>query len=111
MNNLRKIMKEAEAVLELGSDRLNPDQIEALKSRLQSGAAHLRDSYEDMEDRVKEYYTDIEERVTDYCNELENHVKSGIRTTDHSIRSRPYQAVAVAFAAGMVVGGFLLSRK
>lgn len=104
-------MREAEAVLDFGTDRLDGDQIEALKSRLQSGATRLRSSYEDMEDRVKEYYADIEDRVSDYRHELEDQVKNGIRSTDESVRNRPYQTAAITFAAGMVVGALFISRK
>jgi ElaB/YqjD/DUF883 family membrane-anchored ribosome-binding protein len=85
--NLGQIADDAQSLLSATADSTEESVVEA-RSRLRSAMAAAGETYS----RVKEKAVE------------------GAKATDKLIRANPYQAIAIALGAGMLVG-YLLSRR
>jgi ElaB/YqjD/DUF883 family membrane-anchored ribosome-binding protein len=45
------------------------------------------------------------------CERAEEKMRKGIKATDECVRRRPYQAIGVAFGAGLLIGALTLWRR
>lgn len=82
VENLRELIQEAEQVIGNGVTETSSHVLADLRKRLQVGL-----------DKLNDYYGDARERVV-----------AGARRTDETIRSHPYESLAVALGVGILVG-------
>ena len=82
VENLRELIQEAEQVIGNGVTETSSHVLADLRKRLQVGL-----------DKLNDYYGDARERVV-----------AGARRTDETIRSHPYESLAVALGVGLLVG-------
>lgn len=59
---------------------------------------------------LRDRFTDAQERLTVFYNGARKKVVAGAKYTDTSIRENPYQSLAIALGAGLLVG-VLLGRR
>ena len=85
MDNLRALITEAEQVVSNGVSTTSSHIIADLRERLENGLEKLND-----------YYGDAKERVV-----------SSARRTDQTIRSHPYESLAIALAVGVLIGALI----
>jgi len=62
--------------------------------------ASLRDRLDSAQERMSEYYAAAKEKTA-----------AGVKATDEVIRAKPYQALAIALGAGVLLGLFLGRRS
>ena len=96
------------------SNRLNT---EPLVSDLKSVVRDSEQLLESIADATGEKAVELRRRLTENiqaareaCCRLEGKAKEGIKGADLTIREHPYQSIAVALAAGVVIGA-LVARK
>lgn len=53
---------------------------------------------------VRERLSDAKERLEDLYENARDKVVAGARTTDDTIRSHPYQSIAIALGLGLLIG-------
>ena len=87
LNELRSLVAEAEKLMGDTAEQ-SEDTISALRSRFESA-----------QERVAELYTGARKKVI-----------AGAKYTDEAIRENPYQSLAIALGAGLLVG-VLLGRR
>lgn len=85
LNDLRALVAEAEGLM--GGDITDQarDKLEQLRERLS-----------DAQERLTELYATAKEKVTE-----------GARRTDETIRSHPYESLAIALGIGVLLGALL----
>lgn len=88
MEDLRALINEAEQVVTNGVSSTSSQVVADLRERLESGL-----------EKLNEYYGSAKERVV-----------AGARRTDETIRSHPYESLAVALGVGVLIGA-LIRRK
>jgi ElaB/YqjD/DUF883 family membrane-anchored ribosome-binding protein len=87
LEELRSLVTEAEKLMSDTAEQ-SEDAISALRSRFESA-----------QERVSELYTGARKKVV-----------AGAKYTDEAIRENPYQSLAIALGAGLLVG-VLLGRR
>jgi ElaB/YqjD/DUF883 family membrane-anchored ribosome-binding protein len=88
LDDLHALVAEAEKMISDGVSEKSDDIISALRSRFESAR-----------ERVADNYTSARKKVV-----------AGAKSTDEAIRSNPYQSLAIALGAGLVVG-LLVGRR
>lgn len=88
LEHLRELVSEAET---MAADKLGEPAADALET--------LRTRFASAQKRLGEVYATTKEKVV-----------AGAHCTDEAIRTHPYQAIAIAAAAGLLVG-VLLGRR
>ncbi|HTB79420.1 MAG TPA: hypothetical protein VK717_00895 [Opitutaceae bacterium] len=88
LDDLRTLITEVEGIAGTTLTEHSEDAISALRSRF--GAA---------QERFSEFYGDVRKKVV-----------AGAKHTDEAIRANPYQSLAIAAGAGLLVG-VLLGRR
>ena len=88
MEDLRALINEAEQVVSNGVSSTSSQVVADLRERLENGLEKLNDLYGSAKERVV----------------------AGARRTDETIRSHPYESLAVALGVGVVIGA-LIRRK
>lgn len=83
--NLRALLSEAEKLVGESAGEYASDKWQALQERLQSA-----------QERVQELYGVARDKVA-----------SGAREADKTIRSHPYESLAIALGIGVLLGAFL----
>jgi len=53
---------------------------------------------------IREKLETVIEKAKDACERLEEKTVAAAKTTDKALRSHPYQAMAIAFGVGLLVG-------
>lgn len=86
--DLRNLVLEAEKMLEDSVTEHSQEALQAMRARFEATQERLSDLYEGTKKKVI----------------------AGARRTDEAIRENPYQSLAIAAAAGLVVG-LLLARR
>lgn len=85
MENLRALITEAEQVVSNGVSSTSSQVVADLRERLQNGLETLND-----------YYGGAKEKVI-----------AGARRTDETIRSHPYESLAIALGVGVLIGALV----
>lgn len=88
LNDLHALVAEAERMVSNAATETSDDAISALRQRFESARERLAD-----------FYADARQKVV-----------AGARSADEAIRANPYQSLAVALGAGLLVG-VLLGRR
>ncbi len=88
LENLRTLIAEAEELIGKGVATTSSEVLEDVRSRLSDGLEKLND-----------YYGDAKKKVV-----------AGARRTDETIRSHPYESLAIALGVGLLAGA-LIRRK
>ncbi len=88
LNDLHTLVAEAESMMSASVGEHTEDAMNALRTRLTAA-----------QERMGEMYEGARERVV-----------AGAKCTDTAIRENPYQALAIAVGAGLLVG-VLLGRR
>jgi len=88
LNDLRTLVTEAEKMIGASVSEHTADAMSALRSR-----------YEAASERMGEIYDGAKTRVV-----------AGAKSTDEAIRANPYQSLAIALGAGLLIG-VLLGRR
>jgi len=88
LNDLRTLVTEAEKMIGASVSEHTADAMSALRSR-----------YEAASERMGEIYDGAKTRVV-----------AGAKCTDEAIRANPYQSLAIALGAGLLIG-VLLGRR
>jgi ElaB/YqjD/DUF883 family membrane-anchored ribosome-binding protein len=88
LNDLHTLVNEAEKMVGESISEHTADAVSALRTRFD--AAH---------ERLGEFYTDARKKVV-----------AGAKCTDEAIRANPYQSLAIAAGAGLLLG-ILLGRR
>jgi len=88
LTELKSLVAEAQTMM---TDSLSEQSAEAL--------AGLRDRFTDAQERFNVVYEGAKKRVV-----------AGAKCTDEAIRANPYQSVAIAVGAGLLIG-VLLGRR
>ena len=44
------------------------------------------------------------------CEQVQEKARQGVRATDETVRSHPYESIGVAFGAGLLIGLLLRNR-
>lgn len=86
--DLRAIVSEAEKILGESTQRHSETQHEALRERYEAAQAQLSRFYRDAKDRAV----------------------AGVKYTDQTIRSHPYESIAIAAGIGLFAG-WLYGRR
>lgn len=89
--NIQKLMAEVESVIANGSDAVT----EGATSRL----AALQERFSSASDAVQGYYRTAKKKVT-----------AGAQAADETIRTHPYESLAVALGVGVLLGALLRRR-
>ena len=85
--DLRILIHDAEELLKAGKLEAG-SKLEELKSRLQASVGRMKET----------------------CQNLEDKVVAGAKATDKVIREHPYESIGVAFGVGLLIG-VLVTRK
>ena len=85
--DLRVLIRDAEALLKAGATEVG-GKMEELKSRLQASVGRMKET----------------------CQDLEQKVVAGAKVTDKVIREHPYESIGVALGVGLLIG-VLVTRK
>ncbi len=85
LNDLRTLVAEAEGLM--GGD---------ITDQARDKLEHLRERLSDAQERLTELYATAKEKVTE-----------GARRTDETIRSHPYESLAIALGIGVLLGALL----
>ena len=85
--DLRVLIRDAEALLKAGATEAG-GEMEELKSRLQASVGRMKET----------------------CQDLEQKVVTGAKATDKVIREHPYESIGVALGVGLLIG-VLVTRK
>lgn len=85
LNELRALVAEAEGLTK-------GDINEQVHDKL----AELKDRFHDAQERLSEYYDIAKEKVVE-----------GARRTDQTIRSHPYESLAIALGVGVLIGALI----
>lgn len=88
VENLRTLIHEAEQVINNGISTTSSQVISDLRERMQAGL-----------DKLNDYYGTARDKVV-----------AGARRTDETIRSHPYESLAVALGVGVLIG-LLIPRR
>ena len=88
LNDLRALVNDAELMLNASPGENGCEAITALRVRFDSA----------------------QKRLTDLYTITKNRITAGVKYTDEAIRTKPYQALAIALGAGLLVG-VLLGRR
>jgi ElaB/YqjD/DUF883 family membrane-anchored ribosome-binding protein len=88
LDDLRSLVSEAEHLMGDSRPEQSPDAMSALHAR-----------FEAAQERFGEFYAGARQKVV-----------AGAKCTDTAIRENPYQALAIALGAGLLVG-VLLGRR
>jgi ElaB/YqjD/DUF883 family membrane-anchored ribosome-binding protein len=88
LENLRSLIVEAEGLIGSGVTNTSSEILEDVRSRLSDGL-----------DKLNDYYGTAKEKVA-----------AGARRTDETIRSHPYESLAVALGVGVLVGALIRRR-
>jgi ElaB/YqjD/DUF883 family membrane-anchored ribosome-binding protein len=91
ISNIQKLMAEVESVIATGGESAT----EAATSRL----AALQDRFSTASEAVQGYYRTAKKKVT-----------AGAEAADETIRSHPYESLAVALGVGVLLGALLRRR-
>jgi ElaB/YqjD/DUF883 family membrane-anchored ribosome-binding protein len=91
IQNIQKLMAEVESVISSGGEAVT----EGATSRL----ADLQDRFHSATDAVQGFYRNTKKRVT-----------AGAQAADETIRSHPYESLAVALGVGVLLGALLRRR-
>ncbi len=86
--DLRALVEEAEKMMSNGAEAGDPDSVTT-----------LHDRFEAAQQRFADLYASAKKNVT-----------AGAKSTDAAIRANPYQSLAIALGAGLLVG-VLLGRQ
>jgi ElaB/YqjD/DUF883 family membrane-anchored ribosome-binding protein len=89
--NIQKLMAEVESVISNGS--------EAVSDGATSRLAALQDRFTSATDAVQGYYRTAKKKVT-----------ASAQAADETIRSHPYESLAVALGVGVLLGALLRRR-
>lgn len=87
-SELRALVAEAEKIL--GDERANPSH---------TAVAALRERFEAAQEQLGNLYTEAKEKVV-----------TGAKHADQTIREHPYQSLAIALGAGVLLG-VLIGRR
>ena len=61
---------------------------------------------------VRAKLENVIEKAKEICEKLQDQTAAAAKATDKTIRAHPYQAIAIAFGAGVLVGVLaVLSRR
>jgi ElaB/YqjD/DUF883 family membrane-anchored ribosome-binding protein len=87
-----------------------------LQALVSEGEALLADrrptrAVEESIDAVKSRFHDAQERFSALYQQARTRVVAGAKSTDAAIRGHPYQSVAIAVGAGLLVGLVLGRRR
>ncbi|HEU5079307.1 MAG TPA: hypothetical protein VFT72_08835 [Opitutaceae bacterium] len=85
MENLRTLISEAEQVVSNGVSTTSSHVVADLRERLEAGL----------------------EKLNGYYGEAKDKVVAGARRTDETIRSHPYESLAVALGVGVLIGALI----
>lgn len=85
IDNLRALITEAEQVISNGVSTTSSHVISDLRERLEGGL-----------EKLNEYYGGAKEKVI-----------AGARRTDETIRSHPYESLAIALGVGVLIGALV----
>lgn len=88
LENLRSLIVEAEELIGSGVTNTSSEILEDVRSRLSEGL----------------------EKLNDYYGTAKDKVVAGARRTDETIRSHPYESLAVALGVGVLVGALIRRR-
>ena len=88
LEDLRSLVADAEKMMGDSLSEHSADAISALRAR-----------FETAQERLGEFYSGARQRVV-----------AGAKCTDEAIRANPYQSLAIALGAGLLVG-VLLGRR
>ena len=88
LNDLRALVTEAEKMLSGAPDADGAEAVTTLRAR-----------FEAAQERFGDLYASAKKNVT-----------AGAKYTDHAIRANPYQSLAIALGAGLLIG-VLLGRR
>jgi len=88
LNDLRTLVTEAEKLLSGAPDADGEEAVTTLRARFEAA----------------------QERFTDLYASAKKNVAAGAKYTDEAIRANPYQSLALALGAGLLVG-VLLGRR
>lgn len=88
LNDLHTLVQEAETMMGDSLSEHTADAVSALRSRFEAAQV----------------------RLADLLAQTRTKVVAGARRTDEAIRANPYQAMAIALGAGLLVG-VLLGRR
>jgi len=88
VTHLREMLHEAEHMVGDTAGQYVGEKAEAMRERLHHAQERLEELYENARDKVV----------------------AGAKTTDHAIRTHPYESLAIALGVGVVVGALLRRR-
>jgi len=91
IQNIQKLMAEVESVIATGG--------EAVTDGATSRLAMLQDRFSAASEAVQGYYRTAKKKVT-----------AGAQAADETIRSHPYESLAVALGVGVLLGALLRRR-
>jgi ElaB/YqjD/DUF883 family membrane-anchored ribosome-binding protein len=87
------------------------DELRALAAEAEKAVENsTADGAEELLNELRERFEAAQERVADFYTGTKKKVAEGARSTDEAIRENPYQSLAIAAGAGLIVG-LLLSRR
>jgi ElaB/YqjD/DUF883 family membrane-anchored ribosome-binding protein len=85
IENLRQLIDEAQGILTNGVAEKSRETLAELRARLEDGI-----------EKLSTYYGDAKKKVV-----------AGARRTDETIRSHPYESLAVALGVGVLIGALV----
>lgn len=96
IEHISRLMAEAEAMIAGPHTEQADGKLASIKERLETAREQLANAYGRARDQVADAY-----------GRARNGVVSGARYTDESIRTHPYQSLAIALGVGVLIGALI----
>jgi ElaB/YqjD/DUF883 family membrane-anchored ribosome-binding protein len=96
IEHISRLMAEAEAMIAGPHTEQESGRLTSIKERLEAARAQLTDVY----GRARE-------QITDAYGRARTGVVAGAKYTDETIRTHPYQSLAIALGVGVLLGALI----
>lgn len=74
-------------------------------------AQQVRETAQELGSRAKAMGSAAWERAKSGCDNLQDKAATGLKATDRTIRTHPYQTIGIAFGVGVLLGFLLRPKK
>ena len=100
IEHISRLMAEAEAMIAGPHTEQASGKLANIKERLESAREQLSDVYSRARDKINDTYDSAKKNVV-----------AGAKYTDETIRTYPYQSLAVALGVGVLIGALIGKRS
>lgn len=107
IEHISRLMAEAEAMLAGPHTEQAGTKLENIKQRLEAARQQLTQAYGRAREQIGDVYGRARDQIAGAYDRARTGVSAGAEYTDQTIRSHPYQSLAVALGIGVVLGALI----